>query len=45
MTIQDRPYRTRKPGSWGKLIWYVILLIIVLILMWKMDAIVMRLPF
>lgn len=45
METGDRQYRNLKPGSWGKLIWYLLLLILVLVLMWQMEPIVKRLPF
>ena len=42
MRLSDRPVRRR--GSWKRVIWYLILLVIILIMMWKMSAIVRWLP-
>ena len=38
----ERSPRRIKPGSWKRVVWYVILLIVLLILMWQMPAIVER---
>ncbi len=38
----DRSPRRIKPGSWKRVVWYAILLIVLLVLMWKMPAIVER---
>jgi transcription initiation factor IIE alpha subunit len=34
-----------KHGSWKRVVWYLILLIVILVLMWKMPEITRHLPF